>query len=79
MSDLVSVMKGKLDRQGETAFDHSAPGVIAVYNGRDHLGSIAVGRSIRAVTPDGNEIGTYATKDEARAAVVRAAFDRVAT
>ena len=62
---------------GETPFDHGAPGVIAVYNGRDHLGSVAIGRSIRAVTPEGVEIGVFATKDEARAAVVQDAFARV--
>ena len=64
--------------QGKTAYDHGEPNVIAVYNGLDHLGSIAIGRSIRAVTPDGVEIGKFETKEEARRAVVRAAFGMVA-
>ena len=38
------------------------------------LGHIAIGRSIRAITPDGIEIGTFPTQEEARAAVVRRAF-----
>ncbi len=58
----------------ETAYDHGEPNVIAIYNGLDHLGSIAIGRSIRAITSDGDEIGRFATKEEARRAVVLAAF-----
>lgn len=61
--------------RGETAHDHGEPRVISVYNGRDHLGDVCIGRSIRAVTPDGIEIGRYATLAEARRAVVLAAYD----
>ncbi len=63
-----------VDDLGETAFDHGEPQVIAVYNGLDHLGDVCMGRSIRAVRPDGTEIGRFATKEEARRAVVHAAF-----
>jgi hypothetical protein len=59
---------------GETAFDHGEPCVISIYNGSDLLGYVGVGRSIRAVTPDGLEIGRYSTKEEARRAVVLAAY-----
>lgn len=59
--------------RGETAYDHGEPRVISVYKGRDHLGDICIGRSIRAVTPDGIEIGRYATQDEARRAILSAA------
>jgi hypothetical protein len=65
---------GADDALGETAYDHGEPRVIAVYNGRDFLGSIAIGRSIRAITPDGIEIGRYGTQEEARRAIVLAAF-----
>lgn len=64
--------------QGETAFDHGAPGVVAIYNGRDFLGSVAVGRSIRAIRPDGSEIGKFETREAARRAVVRDAFGMAA-
>jgi hypothetical protein len=62
------------DDLGETAFDHGEPNVIDIYNGLDKLGAVAIGRSIRAIRPDGTEIGRFATKEEARRAVVRAAF-----
>lgn len=58
----------------ETPFDNGEPRVIDVYNSDDWLGSVCVGLTIRAVTPDGVEIGTFPTIEEARAAVVRAAF-----
>ncbi len=67
-------MTSNRDEIGETAYDHCEPNVIAIFNGSDHLGSIAIGRSIRAITPDGVEIGRYASKEEARRAVVLAAF-----
>ena len=60
--------------RGETPYDHGEPRIISVYNGQDHLGSVAIGRSIRALTPDGEEIGRFATQEEARRAVVTAAF-----
>jgi hypothetical protein len=47
---------------------------IDVYAGREHLGSVEIGQeTIRALTPEGNEIGTFPTRDEAREAVTRAA------
>ncbi len=62
------------DDLGETAFDHGEPRVVSIYNGLDHLGDVCIGRSIRAVRPDGTEIGRYDTQEEARRAVVRDAF-----
>lgn len=50
------------------------PRVIHVFNGTDRLGSVYVDRSIRATDNYGFEIGRYSTIEEARAAVVRAAF-----
>jgi hypothetical protein len=59
---------------GKSDHDHGPPRVIGIYNGSDHLGNVCIGRSIRAVTPDGVEIGTFVTEAEARKAVVKAAF-----
>ena len=58
----------------QTDHDHGPPRYITIYNGDDVLGGIAVGRTIRAVTPDGVEIGKFETIDLARLAVVRVAF-----
>lgn len=64
----------KPDAAGESPFDHGEPRVIDVFNGGDLLGRVAIGRSIRAIRPDGIELGRFATEEEARRAVVRAAF-----
>lgn len=47
--------------------------VVAVYDGLQKLGLIACGDRIRALKPDGAEIGVFATRDQARAAVMQAA------
>jgi hypothetical protein len=57
-----------------TPFDHGPPRVIDIFNGDDFLGSVCIGRSIRAVTPTGEEIGRFETVEFGRAAVVRAAY-----
>ena len=49
------------------------PSTVAVYDGLKHLGSIALGETIRARAADGADLGTYPTRDEARAAVRSAA------
>jgi hypothetical protein len=59
---------------GESDHEYGEPRVVAIYNGLDHLGNVCIGRSIRAVTPDGIEIGVFPTEAEARKAVVRTAF-----
>jgi hypothetical protein len=64
------------DADIETPFDHGPPRIIDCFNGDDFLGSVAIGRSIRAVRPDGSEISTFDSIEEARAAVVRDAFSR---
>ena len=59
---------------GEPAYDHGEPHVRSIYNGKDWLGDVNVGRSIRATRPDGSEIGVYTSVEEARAAIVRDAL-----
>jgi hypothetical protein len=59
--------------QGETAYDHGEPRTIAIYDGREQLGYVAIGRSIRAVGAGGMEIGTFDTQEAARAAVMLSA------
>ena len=59
---------------GESDYDHGEPRIMSVYNGCDLLGHLAIARTIRAITPDNIEIGTFETQEEARAAVVRHSF-----
>jgi len=47
--------------------------VVAIYDGRQLLGEILIGRTIRASDAAGNELGTYPDRDEATKAIIRAA------
>jgi hypothetical protein len=46
---------------------------VAVYLGRDALGEVLIGRTIRAVDTAGNELGTFRNREEATKAIIRAA------
>lgn len=47
--------------------------VIAVYDGRQLIGEVLVGRTIRAADRYGAELGTFQNRDEARQAIIEAA------
>jgi hypothetical protein len=46
---------------------------IAVYLGRDAIGEVLIGRTIRATDASGIELGTFRTREEATKAIIRAA------
>jgi hypothetical protein len=64
----------RLQRARAAAIISGEVRLIEVYDGRTHLGSVEIGDTVRALTPDGREIGTYPTREAARAAVSGAAW-----
>ena len=64
-----------IDPEIQTDHDNGQPHVISVYRAGFYIGFVGIGRSIRAVTADGVEIGKYLSVDEARDAVARAIED----
>ena len=58
---------------GSSPEDNGRPRVLDLYDASGLLGSVAIGRSIRAIRPNGSEIGTFDTVEAARRAVVLSA------